>query len=292
MREVRSIPAVPVRRADAHKGDFGRALVVGGSVGLAGAPMLAAAGALRSGAGLVELAVPWSVYLAAAARLPSALVVPLEETPSGQISMAADASQRQAEMLCRRADAVAIGPGLGTGDGPSGAVGTFLQFSEVSSLVVDADALNALAEAPALWDRRRGQAAILTPHPGEMARLAGTTSEKVQADRVQAAVGLARARRATVVLKGRGTVVTDGDRIFENTTGSHGLARGGTGDVLTGVLAALLAQGMDPFDAAVLGVHAHGLAGDLAQERLGAMGMTADDVVEALPAAWKRLEGR
>lgn len=292
MREVRSIPPLPVRRAGAHKGDFGRALIVGGSVGLSGAPMLAAAAALRSGAGLVELAVPWSVYLAAAARLPSALVVPLEETPSGQVSLAADASQHLAEQLCRRADAVAIGPGLGTGEGPSGAVGTFLQFSGVSRLVVDADALNALAATPALWERRRGQAAILTPHPGEMARLAGTTTETVQSGRVQAAADLARARNAVVVLKGRGTVVTDGDRVFENTSGSHGLARGGTGDVLTGVLAALLAQGMDPFDAAVLGVHAHGLAGDLAQERLGAMGMTADDVVEALPAAWKRLEGR
>jgi NAD(P)H-hydrate epimerase len=284
MKEVRAVPHIPVRIADSHKGDYGRALIVGGSVGLSGAPILAAAAALRSGAGLVELAVPWSVYLPAASRLPAALVKPLTETPDGVLDATAD----EIRAVTAAATAAAIGPGMGKTEGALRTLRLLIDAAKVP-VVYDADALNILAaKAPDMKKLRRD--AVLTPHPGEMARLTGRTRDEVQADRRGAAAACAGEHGVIVVLKGAQTIVTDGDRLFVNTTGSHGLARGGTGDVLAGMAAALLAQKMDPFEAAVLAVHAHGLAGDLAQEKLGAMGMTADDVVEALPAAWKRLE--
>jgi NAD(P)H-hydrate epimerase len=286
MREIRTVPSIPQRTTAAHKGTFGRALIVGGSVGMSGAPMLAATAALRSGAGLVELAVPWSVYLPAAARLPSALVRPLTETPDGAL----DATAEEMRAVMEPASAAAIGPGMGKSEGALRTLRLLIDGAKVP-VVFDADALNLLA-AKALDLKKLRRDAVLTPHPGEMARLCGRTREDVQADRQGVAAGYAREHGVILVLKGAATIVTDGDRFFINTTGSHGLARGGTGDVLTGIIAALLAQQMAPFDAAVLAVHAHGLAGDLAQERLGAMGMTADDVVESLPEAWKKLEWR
>jgi NAD(P)H-hydrate epimerase len=289
MKPVRSVPPLPRRARDAHKGDFGRALIVGGSAGMPGAPVLAAAAALRSGAGLVELAVPRSVWAAAAARLPAALAVALEETPEGRACATGPAMER----LLRRSDAAAIGPGMDTGDGPLATLTSFLRFANESDVrcVFDADALNLLASG-ALDMRTLPATSVLTPHPGEMARLTGRERDAVQADRRGVAAAYAKERGVIVVLKGAGTVVTDGERAFVNATGSHALARGGTGDVLSGAIAALLAQRMDPFDAAVLAVHAHGLAGDLARKRLGAMGMTAEDVVEALPAAWRKLGDR
>jgi ADP-dependent NAD(P)H-hydrate dehydratase len=286
VKEIRAVPPLPARRADAHKGDFGRALVVGGSVGMSGAPMLAAAAALRSGAGLVELAVPWSVYLPAAARIPSALVKPLTETPDGAL----DATPEEIRAITSAATAAAIGPGMGKTEGALRTLRLLMEGAKFP-VVFDADALNILA-AKALDMKKLRRDAILTPHPGEMARLSGRTRDEVQADRRGAAATYAKEHAVIVVLKGAQTIVTDGERLFVNTTGSHGLARGGTGDVLAGVAVALLAQKMDPFDSAVLAVHAHGLAGDLAQERLGAMGMTAEDMVEELPAAWKALERR
>ena len=284
VKEIRAVPPVPARRADAHKGDFGRALIVGGCVGMSGAPILAAAAALRSGAGLVELAVPWSVYLPAAARLPAALVKPLTETPDGTLDATAD----EIRAVTASATAAAIGPGMGKTEGALRTLRLLIDGAK-TPVVYDADALNILA-AKALDMKKLRRDAVLTPHPGEMARLTGRTREDVQADRRGVAAAYAKEHGLIIVLKGAQTIVTDGERLFINSTGSHGLARGGTGDVLSGIAAALLAQRMDPFDAAVLAVHAHGLAGDLAQERLGAMGMTAEDVVEALPGAWKRLE--
>jgi hydroxyethylthiazole kinase-like uncharacterized protein yjeF len=286
MQEIRAVPPLPRRALDSHKGDFGRALVVGGSVGMSGAPMLAAAAALRSGAGLVELAVPWSVYLAAAARLPAALVKPLTETPDGAV----DATAEELRTALEAATAAAVGPGMTKSEGALRTLRHVIDGAHVP-VVYDADALNIMA-AKTLDMKKLKPGAVLTPHPGEMVRLAGRPREDVQANRREIAVAYAKEHRVILVLKGTGTIVTDGERLFINDTGSHGLARGGTGDVLAGILAALLAQQMDPFDAAVLGVHAHGLAGDIAQLHRGAMGMTADDVVEALPEAWKRLEKR
>ena len=286
MKEIRAVPPLPERRADAHKGDFGRVLIVGGSVGLSGAPMLAAAAALRSGAGLVELAVPWSVWIPAAARLPAALVKPLTETAAG----AMDASEAEIAALLKPATAAAIGPGMGTTEGAAKSLALFAAAAALPC-VFDADALNLLAQSAESRKKLR-PGAVLTPHPGEMARLAGITRDAVQADRRGVAATYAAKHRVIVVLKGAGTIVTDGDRVFLNGTGNDGLARGGSGDILTGILAALLARKMEPFDAAVLAVHAHGLAGDVARQRLGAMGMIADDVVESLPEAWKRLEKR
>ena len=280
MQEIRSVPALPARAADAHKGEFGRVLVLGGSVGLSGAPMLAAQAALRSGAGLVELAVPWSVWIPAAAAIPCALVKPLTESPGG----AADATEEEVEGVLKGATAACVGPGLGTSEAAGRTLARVLARLAVPA-VLDADALNLIASSKS----ELRPDSVLTPHPGEMARLAGVSRDEVQARRREVAAAFARERRVVLVLKGAGTVVTDGERVYVNTTGNHGLARGGTGDVLAGMLAALLAQRMAPFDAAVLAVHAHGLAGDEAARRLGAMGMTAGDVVEELPGVWKGL---
>ncbi len=160
-------------------------------------------------------------------------------------------------------------------------------------LVVDADGLNALPEIPD-WRQRIARPTVVTPHPGEMGRLLGISPADVQADRQRAALELfktAPAGRLVVVLKGAETIVTDGKRLFTNDTGNPGMATGGTGDVLTGVLTGLLAQGMHPFDAAVLAVHLHGMAGDMARDQQGEIAMTAADVVDALPEALSQLSG-
>ncbi|MBI2923941.1 MAG: NAD(P)H-hydrate dehydratase [Planctomycetes bacterium] len=280
MKEIRAVPALPARPAGAHKGDFGRVAVLGGSVGMSGAPMLAARAALRSGAGLVELAVPWSVWIPAAAAIPCALVKPLTESPGG----AADATAEEIEGLLGPATAACAGPGMGTSEAAGRTLALALARLAIPA-VLDADALNLLAASKT----KLRPDSVLTPHPGEMARLAGIPRDEVQARRRDVATSFAREHGVVLVLKGPGTLVTDGDRLFVNETGTQALARGGTGDVLAGMLAALLARKMTPFDAAVLAVHAHGLAGEAAARRLGAMGMTADDVVEELPGVWKGL---
>ncbi len=276
------LPPLPPHPADAHKGTFGTALVVGGSVGMAGAPALTAKGALRSGAGLVRVAAPAPVAPTVAAFDPCYTVIPLSSDAAGRLGQA---SYEPLQLAAQAASALAIGPGLGRSWELEWLVGRL--FSEqTKAMVVDADALNALAAEP--QNLRPGRAArVLTPHPGEFARLIG---RKLEGDeRIAAAENLAAQLGAIVVLKGRHTLVTDGHRSWRNTTGNSGMATGGSGDVLTGMIAALLGQGMAPFDAARLGVYAHGLAGDLAAEAIGPIGMTAADIVEWLPRAWVRL---
>ena len=285
MTGVSDIPDLPERPVDGHKGTFGRVLVIAGSRGMSGAACLAATAALRGGAGLVFVAVPDGIQSIVAGFEPSYLTVPLPEDDAGRIDLAALKTLRErAEGM----DAVAIGPGLGQSAGLR-ALTVELYRELPVPLVVDADALNLLARSSGSVSNHRG-VRVITPHVGEFARLTGRTTEAIVADREPLATEFAAAHDLTLALKGPGTVVTDGQRTAVNDTGNSGLATGGTGDVLTGVVASLLGQGMDAFAAVRLAVHLHGLAGDHAAAVLGERAMIASDVLDALAAAWQRLE--
>lgn len=276
-------PALPVRPAAAHKGSFGHVLLVAGSRGKAGAAILAARGALRGGAGLVTVATVESAWTAIAAAVPEAMSLPLPAAADGCLAWAA--LTRLLAAATER-DVIALGPGLGTSAGTFRLVREFALQAESVPMVLDADALNAFASVPAppkgegrrrvagaarstkpglalLADRRAPT--VLTPHPGELARLLGCSTAEVEADRLASVRRAAEISRAVVVLKGARTLIASpAGQVSINTTGNPAMATGGSGDVLTGLLAARLAQGDDPLLAAQLAVHLHGLAGDLA----------------------------
>lgn len=277
-------PTLPPRPIDGHKGTFGRVLIIAGSRGMSGAAALAGLGAMRSGAGLVTLAVPDVIADVVAGIEPGFLLKPLPSSDEGRI--AADAGS-QLEELAGSVDAIAIGPGLGRSDELDELV-TWAYTSIERPVVVDADALNALATLqdvpPNLGPR------VLTPHPGEFARLLDSTTVEVQADRSVLAERFAAKYGIAVALKGAGTVVTDGERTAVNETGNDGMATGGSGDVLTGVVAALLARGMSAYEAARLAVHVHGRAGDLAAAALSRTGLIASDLPRFLARAWAEFE--
>jgi len=277
--------AFPLRRRGAHKGDFGHVLVVAGSVGKTGAAVLAAGGALRAGAGLVTVATPEPCLSVVAAARPEAMTEPLPATPGGGPH---EASLVRLVALAGERDAVVLGPGIGQDPGTRALVRAFVRACPVP-LVVDADGLNALAaaggETGALDALRREGATVLTPHPGEMARLVGRPTSEIQRDRPAAAADLARETGAIVVLKGERTLVAEpSGRAAVAGTGNPGMATGGTGDVLAGVVGALLAR-HGALLSATAAVVVHGRAGDIAAREKGEEGLTAGDVVEALPAA-------
>ena len=276
------LPRLPERAPESHKGDFGLLLVVGGSRGMSGAAALAGVAALRGGAGLVRVAVPDVCLETVAGFEPSYMTVPLPSDPAGRISLAARGKIIE---LAAAATVVACGPGLGRSPGLDALVG-WLYTNLPMPLVVDADGLNALAARPDVLAKPAGPR-ILTPHPGELARLLG--AERVSADRREAAaVDLAARCGVVVVLKTHRTLITDGQRRAVNTTGNPGMATGGSGDVLTGLIAALACQKLSPLEAACLGVYLHGLAGDLAAARTGQESLIASDLVRFLPEAFKK----
>jgi len=279
MHRVTDIPKPPARPADAHKGTAGLVLVVAGSRGMAGAAALVGSGALRAGAGLVRIATPDSALDTVAGLAPCCTTAPLPDDGASLTAAAAD----RVLALSDGQDALALGPGLGRTDGVGRAVRDVLAQWAVP-VVLDADGLNVLADDARSVLGRSSAPVLLTPHPGEAARLLGTTAREVQADRQAAAAALADWSEVAV-LKGAGTVVTDGSRLYANETGNPGMATAGAGDVLTGMMAALVAAGMEPFDAAVLAVWVHGRAGDLAAERLGPLGLTAWDILSCVPEA-------
>jgi hydroxyethylthiazole kinase-like uncharacterized protein yjeF len=275
--------AFPRRRRGAHKGDFGHVLIVAGSLGKAGAAVLAAGGALRSGCGLVTVAVPEPCLPVVAAARAEAMTEPLLATAAGGLDEAA--LGRLVELAASR-DAVVLGPGLGQDPSTRALVRAFVRACPVP-LVVDADGLNALAGD--LGALRREAPTILTPHPGEMARLTGRRTEDIQRQRPESAIGLARETGAIVVLKGERTLVAEPTgRAAIAAVGNPGLATGGTGDVLAGVVGSLLARHGALLSAAAA-VVAHGRAGDIAARERGEEGLTAGDVVAALPAAIESL---
>lgn len=286
LEEVNSVPKLAPRAQDGHKGRYGTVLVVAGGRGMAGAAALCGASALRSGAGLVRVATSAEAQPVVASFEPSYMTYPLPNTDEGLVDFSRSRSALAG--LVEKADVVALGPGLGQSDDIRALV-RFLIDETKKPLVIDADGLNALAGEVPILARRKGPT-VLTPHPGEFARLTGTDIAAVQADRVRHAAELAATSEGlVVVLKGSGTVVTDGRRYYLNTTGNPGMATGGSGDVLTGVIAALIGQRMEAFDAARLGVFAHGLAGDIARDDHGEVGMIAGDIVDALPDAFAHL---
>jgi ADP-dependent NAD(P)H-hydrate dehydratase / NAD(P)H-hydrate epimerase len=282
MREI-----VPARAADSHKGDFGRVLVVAGSAGRTGAAHLSAIGALRSGAGLVTVATPRSCLPIVASMGAEYMTEPVEETASGTIDFAG--VDRVLEL---KADVIAAGPGLGQAPATAAFVHALLERSGVP-LVLDADALNAFAGDPDRLMGREEVAVLITPHPGEMARLLNISTEAVQRDRVRHAREFAAAHRVHVVLKGHRTIIAAPDgRTFVNLTGNPGMATGGTGDLLTGMIAAWFAQLLDAEAACKLAVYLHGAAGDLAEADEGDVSLVAGDIAARLGDAIMELTAR
>jgi NAD(P)H-hydrate epimerase len=273
---------LPIRRSDSHKGSYGHVLVVGGSWGKTGAAALTGLGALRAGAGLVTIATRPEALVPVMAHAPELMGVELINdrglglSDLNSLLEAAEGKQ-----------AVVIGPGLPRGDETPKLIGALLEELSVPT-VLDADALNALAGNLEVLGKAKGPL-LLTPHPGEMARLLGKAIPEIQGDRVHAARSLSMAHHAVVVLKGARTLIAREDGVvFVNPTGNAGMATGGTGDVLSGICGALLAQGLSPEDAAVVGVFAHGFSGDLMTKRRGRVGLIASDLLEGLGDVWVR----
>ncbi len=277
--------ALPPRKPDGHKGDHGKVLVVGGAVGYTGAPYLTACAAARSGCGLVSLGVPSAIWGVEAAKCVSAMPFPL---PDKHGMLSEKALQKILEKL-EDCDVLALGPGLGRSERTGQLVHALLQETQ-KPVVLDADGINALAGHMDILDARRDRITILTPHDGEFARLApGALAAQ---DRMGAARAFAKVHGCILVLKGHRTLTAaPAGNVLVNVTGNSGLAKGGSGDVLTGIIASLLAQGAAPVLAAAGGVWLHGRAGDLVAEQLTEYGVTPEDVVRLLPAAIREILG-
>ncbi|MGZ8479290.1 MAG: NAD(P)H-hydrate dehydratase [Candidatus Binatia bacterium] len=276
---------VPRRQSDTHKGTYGHLLVVAGARGKTGAAILSCRAAMRTGAGLVTLAAPRALNAIFAGALVEVMTEPLGDETCEQLEMLSDADWRR---LIERKNVLLFGPGVGVSDATQSATRWLLR-NVAMPWVIDADGLNNLALD---LDRlRRAQTApILTPHPGEMARLIGKSTSDVNADRIEVARGFATAHRCHVVLKGARTVIATADgKVFVNPTGNPGMASGGMGDVLAGIIAALLGQGMSAEDAMKLGVFLHGYVGDRVAEAKGPIGLIASDIVDGLPKALAEL---
>ncbi len=285
---VETLPTFPARPADGHKGTFGRVLVVAGCRGMSGAACLAGVSALRGGAGLVYVAVPSEIQPIVAGYDPSYLTIGLPCDPSSG-ALAVDAASDVLNAMQGK-DAVAIGPGLSMSAGSQATVRAVLSACSVP-VIVDADALNSLAADATYLQSHQWSAAgprILTPHFGEFARLTGLSISDIAARRESVAMEFARAHHCIVLLKGPSTLITDGEQIAFNSTGNSGMATGGSGDVLTGLIASLLAQGLAPFEAARTGAYWHGLAGDLAAEEVSQPSLIASDLPRYLGRAWLR----
>lgn len=264
------------RKPDSHKGDYGRVLIVAGSRGMAGAATLASEAAYRAGAGLVYLCCPSTLADILSIKQTCAVVWPFEErTAAAQILEYAQSC-----------DVAVIGPGLSQAPAVAEAVREVVGAVEIP-LVIDADGLNAFEAFPELLGRGHAPR-VLTPHPGEAARLLKSLPTDIQADRAAAAKELAERFLSVAVLKGHRTVVTDGKQVYVNKTGNPGMATGGSGDVLSGVIGALIGQKLTPFDAACLSVQLHGKAGDLAARKVGQVSLMATDLLAALPDAFRR----
>lgn len=286
MQIIKDVPRLQPRKPEGHKGDYGKVCVVAGSYGMSGAPALTARSALRSGSGLVRVAVARSILPIMASIEPCCTTIPLDEDESGRIASSAVAGVLEA---ARKNDVMAVGPGMGEAAGCKAVVESLIGNAD-TKMVLDADGLNNLATIPD-WPSKVKASLVLTPHPGEMSRLWRSAFRQLSpADRVAVASKVAAKSNSVVVLKGHQTVVADAKRVYVNTTGNPGMATAGSGDVLTGVIAALMGQELAPFEAAVLGVYVHGMAGDIAAQTIGEVSLIATDIIEALPKAFMALE--
>ena len=275
--------AVPNRPDNANKGTMGTLLSICGSFGMAGAAILAGKSALRCGVGLEKLAIPKSIYPIAAGSILESVFLPLSETSDGKISRT---NIPRLLLEAKKTTAVLLGCGLSVCDDTRALVKSFVENC-TAPMVLDADALNCIAENPEILKKRKSDI-IITPHPGEMGRLCGITAKEVNADRVNVALRFAEKYGVITVLKGSGTIIASPNgQALLNTTGNSGMATGGSGDVLAGMTAGLLAQGKSAFDCAAAAVYLHGLAGDFAAEKLGKISMLPSDIIDCIAQAFK-----
>lgn len=280
---LKDLPPLPPRTPDSHKGTSGRVLVIAGSAGMTGAGALASVSSLRAGCGVVLWALPRSLNLVGESLSMEVMTLPIPETPSGAPSM--DAREILVE-AARETDCVVLGPGLPVA-GDTGELMRLLIPEIYPPLIVDGGAFAAIGTDMMIL-RKRQSPTIITPHPGEMGRITGKTIDNVQEKRQEFAQKYAKLSGAVVALKGHRTIVTNGQDSYVNESGNPGMSTAGAGDVLCGVIAAFVAQGMSTFDATKLGVYLHGLAGDIAAEDIGMHGIIASDIISRLPAAFKR----
>ncbi len=283
------LPARLLRRSpDSHKGDFGRILILAGSLRFLGAAALSANAAMRSGAGLVTLGVPKSLALAMLRKKPDeVMLLPLPETKD--LTLSPGAYKKISEFL-KNIDILLVGPGLTQNKSTQSLIRRLL-LNTKKPVVIDADGINALAGHMKKFKSKKPEAKnwIITPHAGEMARLSGTSTENIRKDREQFVRNFAKQHKLTLVLKGRKTLVADKDgNLYANKTGNPGMATAGSGDVLSGIIAAFLGQGLSNFAAAKYAVYLHGLAGDLAAKEKTQLGMIASDITEKIPEAIKK----
>ncbi len=277
------------RKADSHKGDFGHILVIGGSLRYSGAALLCAEAAMRSGAGLVTVTVPKSLAVSyIKVKLKEVMLLPLSETSQGELSAK---SLPEIKKFFSKADILVLGPGLGSGKEAQSLVRKIIKYSDKPT-VIDADGLNALAgnlKTLLVTSDTLPVTRILTPHSGEMARLLGKTIDFVQANRKEVAKRFACDYNCIVVLKGKGSIIASPKgEVYVNSTGSAGMATAGSGDVLSGMIAAFLGQGLTGFEAAKYAVYLHGLAGDLAAKEKTQISMIASDIIAKIPEAIKK----
>ncbi len=285
MEQITEIRKIPVRDRNSHKGDFGRVLILAGSQGMVGAACLATEACLRTGAGLVTLGIPKSLLPIVQAKLTCAMTKGFSETFEQTFH---ENALDEILSFAQKIDVIALGPGISQHPSTQKLVHQ-LMLHWNKPLVLDADALNNLVSHADLLQQRTG-ITIITPHPGEFGRLTQKTSSEILENKIDLAGEFSRGHRCIVVLKFARTIVTDGAHFFINTTGNPGMATGGSGDVLTGVIAGLLAQNFSAWEAASIGVWAHGCAGDLAANEIGEMGLIASDLIPQLPKVWKTLQ--
>ncbi len=277
---------LPRRARDSYKGDYGKVYILGGSVGYSGAPVFAARAAVRTGAGLVSLGVPAPLWPIAAAKLDEAMAHPLPSGKEGMLSLEATEETLRRLDTC---DVCLIGPGLGRGNGVASVVRHILRSTHLP-VVLDADGINALEGHIDVLDARGGSFTVLTPHDGEFVRIGGDLSG---GDRLAAARSFAAEHGCALVLKGHRTIAAFPDgTAYINTTGNPGMAKGGSGDVLGGIIISLLGQGLTAREAIPMAVCLHGMAGDLCARELGEYGMTPSDMIERLPLVMKTFERR
>lgn len=277
--------AVFNRPDDSNKGSLGSLLCICGSYGMAGAAIMAGKAALRCGIGLLKIAVPKSIYPVCATNILESVYYPLEETSNGVIS------SKNTDFLlemCEKSSAVVIGCGLSVCDDTKNLVQSVITNCE-KPLVIDADALNCICNKPEILKNLKAPA-IITPHPGEIARLLHSTPKTVNSNRENTAIDFAKKFGVVTVLKGAGTIIASPDgEVYINHTGNSGMATGGSGDVLSGIIGSLLAQGAAPINAAAAGVFLHGTIGDLAAEKLGKISMLPTDMIDMIPTAYLKL---
>ena len=272
------------RKRQTHKGDYGRLLIIAGSVGMTGAAFLASEAALRSGCGLVTLGLPESLNTIAEKKLTEVITKPLPETKEKTLSKKA---LSEIIALLKNKDAAVIGPGLSQHKQTKALVLSLLPKLDTPA-VLDADALNSLAGKVSVV-KKANAPLIMTPHPGEMARLINTKTKDIQKNRKTVALDFAKKYNVTLVLKGHNTVVANPKhKIYVNKTGNPGMATAGSGDVLCGIIGSFLAQGATPYEAAKQGVYIHGLAGDLAAKEVGEVSLIAGDILKKVPEAIKQ----